>query len=178
MSRLGFEFGILEKMSPGYRDAVTNSVGLDVSEIAVFKADCPLKLPEQLASSVEVYAGFLGNPFSGLKVGYEVPAELGDSQAICFSLTLWPHLLWVVHQQPNGRCWEVGFQQALPKLGTDLEPAVVRPGIWTRSTLQRLSDKHELYDGWDEHAVVRFEFGTRCYEGTFTFGLLDSWRKL
>jgi hypothetical protein len=95
-----------------------------------------------------------------------------------FLLMLWPHLYWVVNRDPHGKSWGVGFQNQAVLGFHRLDPSLVRAGVWTRAALERVADQHELYDGWDEEAVIRFHFGAHRYEGRFIFGLLLSWRRL
>lgn len=178
MNSLSFEFALLARMSPNYAKAVLEQTGYSAETAKQLAAMCALELPGQLTSDVETYAGLLGPEVPESHVGYEVPAALSGSTAHCFQLMLWPHLFWVVHRRPDGGCWSVGFQNQTVVAIRELEPSAVRVGLWSRTTLQLLADSHELYDGWDEHAVVRFAFGKERYEGNFHFGLLDDWKLL
>jgi hypothetical protein len=175
---LSFELRLLERMSERYASSTLQEIGLAEAEAARIRAQCPLKLPEQLDSDVTIYTSLLGKPVQSQSLGNDVPEVFAGSTANYFVLPLWPHLYWAVNTRPDGRAWGVGFRNQAALDFEQIEPSVIRKGLWTRSALEHIADHHELYDGWDEQALIRFDFGNHRYEGDFVFGLLQGWRKL
>lgn len=176
-ARLSFELLLLNTMSEAYRASVLREIMLTEAEASKIRAQCQLKLPAEVGSDLVTYIRILG-PEVENTAGYRMSGALAGSTAHCFILTLWPHLFWVVHRRPDGTSWEVGFQNQAVIDFKEVEPSTVRVGLWTRTTLEHIADRSEVYDGWDEQVVVRFDFGDRRYEGEFVFGLLQEWRQL
>lgn len=174
---LGFELSLLHCMSRPYEVAVLGELGLKPEEVERVRSQCPMQMPAQLDSPVGAYVAILGQPHRSEALP-NAPEPFSGSTAYSFILALWPHLYWVVNEGPAGRSWGVGFQNQADLRFRDFDPALVRPGLWTRSVLERLAERHELHDGWDDHVVERFTFGGRPYEGSFALGLLQQWRAL
>jgi hypothetical protein len=177
-NRLSFELCLLERMSDSYASSTLQEIGIAEAEAARIRAKCPLKLPEQLDSDLATYASLLGSPVRNQSLGNDVPEVFAGSVTNYFILPLWPHLYWTVNTRPDGRSWGMGFRNQIELYFNPIDPTVIRKGLWTRSALENVADHHELYDGWDEQAVIRFGFGSDRYEGNFVFGLLQDWRKL
>jgi len=175
---LSFELRLLERMSERYASSILQEIGIAAADAARIRAQCSLKLPEQLDSDVATYASLLGKPVKSQPLGDDVPEVFAGSTANYFVLLLWPHLYWAVNTRPDGRAWGVGFCNQVALDFEQIEPSLIRKGLWTRSALEHIADNHELYDGWDEQALIRFAFGSHRYEGNFVFGLLQDWRKL
>jgi len=174
---LSFELLLLDRMTSDYVTSTLREIGLSPAEAALIRKRCRLRIPEQLGSSVATYASLLG-PEATQKGSGCMLELLPESVAHSFRLVLWPHLFWVVHSDPAGRSLAVGFQNQVDLEFEDLDPSLVRVGLWTRFELERLADSHEIYDGWDEEVVVRFAFGKHHYEGKFVFGLLQRWKRI
>ena len=178
LNNLAFELRLLDRMSKGYAAATLHEVGLSEAEAASIRARCTLKLPAQLDSDLDVYKSLLGEPVETRPVGIAVPQVFAGSTVNYFLLTVWPHLYWAVNRRPDGQSWGVGFCNQASLKFVDLDPSIIRRGIWTRSAVESIADRHELYDGWDEQALIRFHFSDRCYEGNFVFGLLQDWQRI
>jgi hypothetical protein len=123
------------------------------------------------------YSNLLGDEVESRIVG-NLPEPFAGSTAHYFLLMLWPHLYWVVHSKPDGTTWGPEFQNQANLRYRALEPSVIRPGVWTRKTLESLADSYDLHDGWDERVIVRFGIRERRYEGVFVLGLLQEWREI
>ncbi len=176
---LSFELRALERMSEAYVSAVLDDIGFTREEAMEISAQCPLRLPAQLDSGLEVYTSLLGPAARSAPLEDDgVPGVFAGSVAHDFLLTLWPHLYWRVQSRPDGRSWGVGFRNQVALRFEQINTSIVRRGVWTRVALEELADQYELHDGWDEQAIVRFAFGARRYEGTFVFGLLQEWTSL
>lgn len=165
-------------MSEGYASFSLQEIGLNDAEAAGIRAQCPINLPQQLDSDLATYVILLGKPVKSESLGNDVPDVFAGSTINYFMLPLWPHLYWTVNTHPGQGSWGVGFHNQAAIEFENIDPSVIRRGIWTRSALEHIADSHDLYDGWDEQAVIRFAFGDDRYEGNFVFGLLQDWRKL
>jgi hypothetical protein len=180
--RLAFELALLERMMPIYRASILEELGLSDEEERRIRSECTLDLPRDLDRGLEIHTKILGSPLRSLPLEARVPDAFRGSIRNVFVLTLWPDLHWVVYSLPDERTWGAGFESQVPdqlaSIGPAFDPAFVRPGVWTRPTLERLADRHALHDGWDEQVVIRFAFGARTYEGVFVFGLLQGWRRV
>jgi hypothetical protein len=155
--------------------SVLAAVGLDSDEATRVRNSCAFRVPQDLDAALSRYVALLGNPFATESI-VAPPEDLSGSIKHKFILMLWPHLHWVVHERPDGRSWGVGFENQVAMSPRNFSPAMVRSGLWTRTALERLSQSHQLHDGWDERVVVRFNFQGECFEGTFCLGLLQEWR--
>lgn len=177
-NRLGLELRLLERMSDRYAKSILREVGLDEADAVQIRAQCQLKLPEQLDSDVAIYTSLLGAAVKSRSLGDDVPELFAGSTANDFLLTLWPHLYWTVNTRPDGQSWGVGFRNQVALNFKSIDPSIIRRGVWTRSALEHLADHHELHDGWDEQVQIRFAFDGATYEGSFVFGLLQDWRRI
>lgn len=175
---LSFEFALLAGMSQPYVKSVLQTILLPESEARRLGQECDLVLPAQLASELSIYVDLLGPEVKRRSPSGDVPTAFTGSTSHCFTLSLWPHLYWVVNRHPRGSSWGVGFENQTQPAFREFGPEVVRPGVWTRGALDSLADHSEIYDGWDERSVVRFGFGSGRYEGEFVFGLLQAWRQV
>jgi hypothetical protein len=178
VNSLPFELNVLGRMSERYASITLQEIGLTEADAARIRQQCSLKLPEHLDSDVGAYVRLLGDPVRTEPLGKDIPEVFAGSTSNYFVLSLWPHLYWTVNTCPHGRSWDVGFRNQISFDFEQIDPAVIRVGLWTRSALEHLADHHELYDGWDERVAIRFDFGEHRYEGTFVLGLLQHWQKL
>lgn len=177
-SRLSFEFQLLYSMLDDYRAALLKEVGMSFTEASRLAGRCPLRVPDDLTEPPSTFAEVLGPAARTGPLSVSAPANLRGRRAQYFVLSLWPHLYWAVSDEPDqsipfGAC----FLNQADELVSALDPAIVRPGVWTRPALERLADHVSIHDGWDERVTWRFHFGSTKYLGTFTFGLLDEWRR-
>lgn len=177
--RLGFELMLLERMLESYRASVLADVGLTRADFITLRSACVLKYPEECTSPLATFVDYLG-PAAKTGPVHDASESFAGSTAYSFLLTLWPHLYWDVNLQPGEgqRPWGVGFQNQARVTLPEVEPAFIRPGIWTLSAVEALADDHELHDGWDEHIVMHLTFGRRRFEGTFVYNLLQDWREI
>lgn len=172
---MAFEFVLLRAVGERTRASVLAELGLDSKEADRLCEQCTFRIPQDLNSPISRYIELLGNPQASEAVA-TVPIELFGSIKHEFTLMFWPHLHWIVYERPGGGSWNVGFENYPNISSKNFAPAMVRPGLWTRIALERLSRSHQLHEGWDEWAVVRFNFDDEYYEGTFSLGLLQEWR--
>lgn len=176
--RLAFELSLLDLMDGEVRLNTLKRIGLDASDVLRAKKESDLRLPEQSGSPVGAYVKVLG-PQALVRELLETEAgDFAPSDAHYFSLSLWPHLYWVVNRSTDGRSWGVGFQHQGRILLNELEPDNIQPLLWTRDAIHSVADDHTIFDGWEESIVERLHFGSREYEGAFVFGLLQRWRRV
>lgn len=96
-----------------------------------------------------------------------------------FLFSRWPHLFWSVYETPEGKAWNVGFENQYLGFIPNFDPEVVAPNLWTRVALARQARHHILVDGWDHELIERFDWDGASWYGRFCFGLLVDWsRKL
>jgi hypothetical protein len=165
-------------MSEAYRTSVLTELGLSDADAKRIPSTCALRVPEHLRGEISMYIQILGPAIAPDIAGCSEALSAADGRSHRFQLMLWPHLDWVVNERPDGTCFDVGFRNQIMWKSRAIDPSVVRIGVWTRSELERLSDAHELYDGWDQLTVSRFSFAGQQYEGSFGYRLLQEWRKL
>jgi len=176
--RLAFELSLLNLMDEEVRLDTLKRIGLDVSDMLRGKEASDLRLPDRAASPVGAYVDVLGPEALVRKLHQSEAGDFAPSDAHCFSLSLWPHLYWVVNRAADGQSWGVGFQHQGRVMLEELEPDHIQPVLWTRDALHSLADSHVMFDGWEESVVERFRFGPREYEGAFVFGLLQRWTRV
>lgn len=178
-ARVGFELLLLERMLESYRASVLADVGLTRKKFATLRAQCSLQHPEELTADVDRLKDVLGSPLRSEPV-VDAPEPFVGSTAHLFVLTLWPHLYWVVNEQPQRgyRPWGVGFRNQVQVASAGFEPSLVRVGLWTQSALEAIAATHTLHDGWNEQAEVRFSFGEREFQGKFVYELLQEWHEV
>jgi hypothetical protein len=162
-------------MASAYRASVLREIGISDAEAARVAAQCQLRLPAELSSDVAVYVGLLGPPLRTEPLGDRAPKLFPASTEHVFILPLWPHLFWIVNSKPGGGSWGVGFRNQVELGVTMVDPRVVRPGVWTRHSLEGTARRSVPIDGWDEEIVLRLEFSTQQFEARFVFGLLQEW---
>jgi len=165
-------------MSKVYRESVLHEIGLADADAGAARAQCALNISDLSKIDLATYGRVLGAEVKSAPLIDDVAEAFVGSTAYYFLLVLWPHLYWIVNRAPGGGTWGIGFRNQVDLRFERFEPSLVRVGLWTRNSLEKLADDHEIYDGWDEEVIVRFRFGPRRYEGTFTFGLLQNWRAL
>jgi hypothetical protein len=90
-------------------------------------------------------------------------------------MPIWPDLYWTVNSRPDGTVWGVGFRNQCEPAASACDPAVVRRGVWTRSSLESIASRVLVHDGWDEEVVLHLEIRGSVYEARFVFGLLQDW---
>jgi hypothetical protein len=173
---LTFEYALLERMLPEYRDTVLADLKLSVREVIEAARRCPIQLPQGLASDIETYRRLLGPEVSTDAFGQSFDGWQTDSTPSCFLCLLWPALFWVVRRNADGGVVGVGFENQISLNFDRFAPAAVRPGLWVQPVLESLADSVELFDGWDERSDLHLTFGDSRYEGIFVFGLLNRWR--
>lgn len=178
-SRLGFELMLLERMIESYRASLLADIGLSRADFGRIRALCALTYPDEATIPLLRFIEYLG---PAVKIGpvKRSSEAFAGSDAYYFLLTLWPHLYWVVDVPPDAgeRPWGIEFQNQTQVSLVDIDPAFVRPGVWTFSALEALADEHAIHDGWDEYVVMHLTFGRRRFEGTFVYNLLQDWREI
>ncbi len=130
----------------------------------------PTSLRELIPPELETLVHILGAP------ALTTPAkEEGSALTHLFILPLWPHLFWAVDQQHEGYLWDARFcnQHAWGEGGMD--PSLIRRGVWTKESLDRIADRWDFCSGWDEAETRRFHFSSAIFEGDLVFGLLQNW---
>lgn len=176
--RLAFELSLLKLMDEEVRLDTLRRIGLDVSDVLRGTNASQLRVPEQANSPVAAYVSMLGPETLVRALSASDIGDFAPSDAHCFSLSLWPHLYWVVNRAADGRSWGVGFQNQGKIVLKELEPDHIQPVFWTRDAIHAFADDHVIFDGWEESIVERLRFGSREYQGTFVFGLLQRWKRL
>ena len=176
--RLSFELLLLSKMPESFSATVLAELSMSREEAARHADACGLTIPDALLEPPSTFVRLLGAPAKVGALSAGAPPELLGSPAQFFHLDLWPHLNWAVSDEPSGevKFGAIFLNQTEIHL-EDLDPSLIRVGLWTLSTLRKAADSHALKDGWDERVVVEFRFGDRKYLGTFTFDLLNEWRR-
>ena len=175
---LNFELLLLDRMSRDYKLSILHEIGLTEAEAKQLREKCSLKYPGLAESDAATFRNILGSeiPRGHITCGnVELPA---GCSAHYFLLMLWPHLFWVVQQCKDATSCEIGFENQTDLSFLQFDPRLVRVGLWTRGALEKIADRHELCDGWDEEVVIQFAFGSRLFKGTFVFGLLQEWLAL
>jgi hypothetical protein len=176
--RLAFELSLLHLMEEKVRVDTLRRVSLGDSDMLRGKEASALRLPAEAASPVGAYVKVLGREALVRKLPESEIGDFAPSDAHCFSLSLWPHLYWVVNRDNDDRSWGVGFQNQGKIMLDEFDPDHVQPVLWTRDAIHSVADDHTIFDGWEERIVERLQFGPREYEGAFVFGLLQRWKRI
>ena len=164
-------------MSPNYREQVLSSIEAGQGGFRTAGPSASQPIFDDPLASIGDYRAILGREVCSRPVRAEKDSVLHGTTAHCFLLRVWPHLFWVVHEQPNGFCTEIGFQNQFRIRFENFDPALVQPGLWTKPSLEDAADHFEPTDGWGDRLVASLRFGNNVYQGTFTFGLLDHWER-
>ena len=91
-----------------------------------------------------------------------------------YVLPLWPDVVFVVNEHPDGYAWGQEFQGGPAELPADL--ASIEPWRWTAERLRREATHVEVLEEWsfDLEAILTFASGAR-FHARFDLGLLQAW---
>lgn len=169
-----FQMLLLARMAPSYQAVVLGELGIGERQMLNESQQCPMSMPDDLDSGVDSYIRVLGPPRTVSPVP-DPPRAFRGSQVHRFSLSIWPHLDWAVNVDPSGMSWGVGFATTAAFPSAHFDPALCRPGVWTRAALLRILGEEKVVDGWDEAVTLRYSIRGTSFEGEFRFGLLQRW---
>lgn len=93
-----------------------------------------------------------------------------------YTLPLWPDVVFIVNEHPQGYAWGFGFEGGPASLPADL--GSIEPWHWTADRLRREAIDIEILEEWsfDLEANLTFANGAR-FHATFDLGLLQSWEQ-
>jgi uncharacterized protein YjbI with pentapeptide repeats len=91
-----------------------------------------------------------------------------------YLLPLWPDVVFVVNEHPDGYAWGIGFEGGPAELPAD--PQSIEPWRWTAERLRREAMNVEVLEEWnfDLEANLTFPNGQR-FHARFDLGLLQTW---
>jgi hypothetical protein len=174
-----FEFVLLERMAEEYQTFLLARERITHERAREIRLASRLQYPTLFMKHIESFDGVLPEAPPSLCDQFDRHSpQFESTNPRAFLLKMWPHLLWVVHVGEAELTWGGEFQPKFPVDAASFEPGDLRPGQWCRHTLEKLADKVSLIDGWDEHVVLRMQFGDQVFDGDFVFGLLQQWRRV
>jgi hypothetical protein len=138
---LTFEYALLERMLPEYRRVVLADLRLSDRDVVNVARECPMRLPQDLASDLETYRRLLGQEVPTSSAFQTADSRLMGATPHCFLCLLWPEFFWVVRRDASGGTVSVGFENQAQLTFDRFAPSAVRPGLWAQPVLESLADR-------------------------------------
>jgi uncharacterized protein YjbI with pentapeptide repeats len=169
-----FELWVLAKMSSPRVAAALAHLGATEAELRRVATELGTVFDQPGHAEAE-YRRILGKPRSS------VPAEASGTFAGSFrhefSLPLWPDVVFVVNEAPNGSAWGFGFEGGPASLPSKLDD--VEPWRWTAARLRREAVAVDVHEEWSYDLEATLSFATpsgpRRFRARFDLGLLQRW---
>lgn len=103
-----------------------------------------------------------------------VSGTFAGSVRYAYVLPLWPYVMFVVHEHPDGYAWGYGFEGGPTSLPLDL--ASMEPWRWSAERLRREAIATEILEEWSFDLDVHLTFANGArFLARFDLGLLQSW---